>query len=281
VVLRDPAEFGSLAAAEAAGIPSAEVAIGVSALMDWGRTHLEAPLGELDELVGLPEGHLLRASAETPVLTMVPECMEQGARPDRRVVRYRHGSEPGPGRLPAPWGDPEAPLVYVTFGTVAGALGHLTEVFGAALSSLSDLPVRVLLTTGYAADPVLEDVPANAHVERFWPQEDLMPLAAAVVGHGGFGTTMSALAGGVPQVVVPLFTTDQRLNAEAVAALGVGTCLPGGPAAVADLAPAVAALLAEPEYRRRAADVAAEVGALPTAAEVVDEVVLLAASGAG
>jgi UDP:flavonoid glycosyltransferase YjiC (YdhE family) len=145
---------------------------------------------------------------------------------------------------------------------------------------LSDLPVRVLLTTGYAGDVVLEDVPANAHVERFWPQEEVMPLAAAVVGHGGFGTTMSALAAGVPQVVLPLFTTDQQLNAEAVAALGAGTCVAGGPAAVAHLGRAVAALLAEPGYRRSAADVAAEVRSLPSAAEVVDEVARLAAGGA-
>jgi UDP:flavonoid glycosyltransferase YjiC (YdhE family) len=272
VVLRDPAELGSLAAAEAAGVPNAEVAIGVAALMDWGRTHLAAPLAELDERVGLPHGHLLRASVTAPVFSMVPECMERTTRPTRRAVRYRTGPGRGPGHLPAPWGDPEAPLVYVTFGTVAAGLGHLRDLFATALGALADLPVRVLLTTGHAGGVVLEDVPVNAHVEKFWPQDDVMPLAAAVVGHGGFGTTMSALSAGVPQVVVPLFTTDQRLNAEAVADLGAGVCLPGGPQSLADLGAAVESLLASPEIRGRAGEVAAEVAALPTAAEVVDEI---------
>ena len=50
-----------------------------------------------------------------------------------------------------------------------------------------------------------------------------MPHAAAVVGHGGFGTTMMALAAGVPQVVVPLFAFDQTINAERVAASAPGS----------------------------------------------------------
>ena len=49
------------------------------------------------------------------------------------------------------------------------------------------------------------------------------------VGHGGFGTTMLALAAGVPQVIVPLFASDQHVNARHVAATGAGVCLDGGP----------------------------------------------------
>ena len=55
-----------------------------------------------------------------------------------------------------------------------------------------------------------------------------MPAAAAVIGHGGFGTTMTALAAGVPQVVMPLFAFGQKSNAEHVAAVKVGIELPGG-----------------------------------------------------
>ena len=43
-----------------------------------------------------------------------------------------------------------------------------------------------------------------------------------MIGHGGFGTTMAALAAGVPQVVVPLFAIDQFVNAEQVAAVHAG-----------------------------------------------------------
>lgn len=107
------------------------------------------------------------------------------------------------------------------------------------LHALSALPVRVLMTIGAGGEVAPADVPGNAHVEQFWPQDDVMPLAAAVVGHGGFGTTLSALSAGVPQVVVPLFSSDQHLNAEAISALGAGVTIHGGPQAAPDMAAAV------------------------------------------
>jgi UDP:flavonoid glycosyltransferase YjiC (YdhE family) len=46
------------------------------------------------------------------------------------------------------------------------------------------------MTTGHGLDPAdLEPIPSNSHVEQWWPQESVMSEAAAVVGHGGFGTT--------------------------------------------------------------------------------------------
>ena len=50
----------------------------------------------------------------------------------------------------------------------------------------------------------------------------MLAQAAAMLGHGGFGTTMGALAAGVPQVVAPLFTFDQIVNGDHVAAVGAG-----------------------------------------------------------
>ena len=54
IVLRDPCEFGSLAAAERASVPHAEVAIGIGTLQLWASDFLVEPLRELDEIVGLP-----------------------------------------------------------------------------------------------------------------------------------------------------------------------------------------------------------------------------------
>lgn len=280
VVLREPAEFASLAAAEAAGVPHVEVSVGLEEVMLWARDHLVEPLAELDALAGLAEGRLMAAMTTAPACTTVPASLDNagpgsrgGRVVDRPITRYRVATAPHGGRLPAAWGEADHPLVYVTFGTVAAGLGHLAEVFGTALAVLADLPVRVLLTTGHAGGPVpARPWPANAHVEKFWPQDDVMPLAAAVVGHGGFGTTMSALSAGVPQVLVPLFTTDQELNAARVAAVGAGIRLGGGPAAVSDLAGAVTRVLADGGIRRRAQEVAAEMAALPDVSAVVGEI---------
>ena len=90
-----------------------------------------------------------------------------------------------------------------------------------------------------------------------------------VVGHGGFGTTMTALAAGVPQVILPLFSLDQRINAASVAARGAGLNVDGGPSAVAALPAAVNLLLDDTSYRDAAHAVAAEMAALPPVAEAV------------
>ena len=279
VVLRDPAEFASLAAAEAAGIAHIEVAIAVAALMEWGLVHLTDPLAELEEVAGLTHGTLLQAAAVSPVFTLVPEAMDRAvgpsagtAPPVREVVRFRATRETGPGRLPGSWGDPQAPLVYVTFGTVAGGLEHLREVFTSTLRTLSALPVRVLLTTGASAEVALADVPGNARVEQFWPQDEIMPLAAAVVSHGGFGTTLSALSAGLPQVVMPLFSTDQYLNAEAVSAMGAGVTIHGRPEATSAVAAAVLRVLSESSFSIRSGEIAEQIAELPEAADVVDQI---------
>ena len=78
------------------------------------------------------------------------------------------------------------------------------------------------MTVGEAADPAeLGPLPANVRVERWIPQADVFTEADAMVGHGGFGTTLGALLAGVPQAVVPLFA-DQHHNARRIAALGAG-----------------------------------------------------------
>lgn len=96
------------------------------------------------------------------------------------------------------------------------------------------MPVRILMTTGRGVDPAsLTPIPPNAHVEHWWPQADALSHTSAVIGHGGFGTTMMTLVAGVPQIIVPLFALDQTINAERVAKIGAGLHLVGGPDAVA------------------------------------------------
>jgi UDP:flavonoid glycosyltransferase YjiC (YdhE family) len=80
---------------------------------------------------------------------------------------------------------------------------------------------------------------------------------------------MAALAAGVPQVILPLFSLDQHINAAAVAARGAGLNVGGGPPAVAGLAEAVAAVLGGTSYREAAREVAAEMAALPRLTEAV------------
>jgi len=226
------------------------------------------PLAELDLLAGLAPGTLSAAWAASPVLTSVPaELDDRDAAATGPVHRFRsedvHPPEQ-PAAVPPPWGDPDHPLVYVTFGSVAGGLPPFAGLFPAVLASLAGEPVRVLMTTGHGVDPAaLGPVPPNVHVERWGPQDAILPAAGAVVGHGGFGTTMAALGAGLPQVVMPLFASDQFVNAERVAATGAGVCLDGALAAVPALAGAVREVLEVPRYREAAQRIAAAMAALP------------------
>jgi MGT family glycosyltransferase len=204
-------------------------------------------------------------------LSCIPaEVDGRGEAEGGRVQRYRDDSlTAGQGSPPPPWGNQDHPLVYVTFGSVAAGLPPLAGVYRSVLDALGDAPIRVLMTTGSGIEPAsLEPWPANARVEKWWPQAGVMPYADVIVSHGGFGTTMTALAGGVPQVLMPLFAFDQFVNAERVAAMGAGVFLDGGPD-VTLLAPTLAEVLGDPAYEEKARGVAATMAELPDLASSV------------
>jgi UDP:flavonoid glycosyltransferase YjiC (YdhE family) len=275
LVLREPCEFGSLVAAAAAGVPQVEVAIGMTETTDRMRPLLARPLAELEAMAGLPAGAAAEAMSSAQVISSVPPMLDVvrdlGAGPAEAVHRFRDPTLTAASTsLPEAWGDPRHPLVYVTFGSVAAGLPSFAGIYPDVVASFAGHPVRVLLTTGSGVDPAdLGALPGNLRVERWWPQPEVMPHCAAMVGHGGFGTTMAALSAGVPQVVVPLFAFDQRVNAAHVAAAGAGVDLDGGPACVPGVAEAVARLMQESSYRQAAGSVASEMAALPPVSEAV------------
>lgn len=275
VLLREPAEFGSAAAARSAGVAQATMAIGVSAMHRYLARLVAAPLSELDSMAGLPEGSSVEAIRLAPTFTCVPSMLDGteeasviGTGP---IHRFRDESMVSDiAALPGEWGSAAHPLVYISFGTVTAGLGGAHTVYTDVLSAFADQPMRILLTTGPGFDPAtLGRAPANAHVERWWPQRDVLPSAAAVVSHGGFGTTMAALAAGVPQAIVPLFAMDQHINAEQIAALGAGVHLAGGLAAVPELPDAVLNLLNGDSHRKSAQMVADEMAHLPPVSDMV------------
>jgi UDP:flavonoid glycosyltransferase YjiC (YdhE family) len=262
LVLRELNEYASAIAAERAALPQARVAISLAGLEEEARTHATAALAEARAAEP--------AIARSPMLTLVPPSLEHPTLPTPADVRrFRERPSAERATLPDWWPGDERPLVYVTFGSVAPTLGFFAALLRALVATLGTLDARVLLTLGEEADPaVLESVPPNVHVERWVPQADVLPVAAAVVCHGGFGSTLGALCAGVPLVVLPLFA-DQPLNASRVAALGAGVALEGGPAALAALPDAVQTVLGDPGYTASAGRVAAEARALPPVEEAV------------
>jgi UDP:flavonoid glycosyltransferase YjiC (YdhE family) len=258
VVVRESCEFASAVAAEARGIPVARVGIFQLALEALTLRVAAPAVDALRGWAGLepdPAGERLAAS---PYLTLTPASFELPVAPEpRHTLRFHAGAPP----LRAVRAAGEAPLVYLSLGSVAATIGFFPGLYRALIDALAELPIRLLVTVGEVADPAaLGPLPANVRAERWIPQAEVLPQADAVVGHGGFGTTLGTLLAGVPQVVVPLFA-DQPHNARRVAALGAG--LAADAQDPAGVRAAVARLLAEPVFRAAARRVALESQGLP------------------
>lgn len=279
LVVREPCEFGSLVAAESASIPHLQVAIMTGRIGPGILGVVRESLAELSTMAGLLPERAAEILLQADSLTSVPAALDSGdfvlsesdtearATDRGRMWRFRTDTTAKP-RLPAPWGDPAEPLIYVTYGSVTARQPEFAPIYDATLRALADLPIRVLMTTGRGFDlGELEPIPPNTHVEQWWPQEAVMGAAAALVGHGGFGTTMAALAAGIPQVVVPLFAFDQSVHARRVAEVNAGIQLAGGVTAVTDLPAALRRILDEPAFAAGARTMAAEISALPAIAE--------------
>ena len=114
------------------------------------------------------------------------------------------------------------PLVYVSFGSEAPRSRLFPDLYREVIHALAALPIRLLVTIGDHRDPAeLGPLPASVRVERWVSQAEVMPHAAAMVGHGGSGSTLMALAAGVPLALIPLFV-DGPENAAGVAKIGAG-----------------------------------------------------------
>ena len=88
------------------------------------------------------------------------------------------------------------------------------------------------------------------------------------VSHGGAGTVLGAAAHGVPQVLYPI-AADQWENADAVSRAGAGVVCELEHRNATALAEAFQRALLEPELRAAAGVVAAEIAAMPIAADHV------------
>jgi UDP:flavonoid glycosyltransferase YjiC (YdhE family) len=131
------------------------------------------------------------------------------------------------------------------------------------LEALADEPVSVLVTVGENRDPATVDTPAaNIRIERFVPQSAVMPRADLVICHGGFNTTVIALAHGVPVIALPV-VRDNADTAFRVRACGAGLELDRRTATSRSVGAAVRVVLGDALYRANAQRLAREIAAMP------------------
>jgi len=144
-----------------------------------------------------------------------------------------------------------APMVF-THGT---GNRQASAYFAAAVDATVQLHRRAVFLTPHA-----EQVPTGLPPAILWqdyvPLRSLLPHAAALMHHGGIGTTAEALRAGTPQLIIPL-AHDQFDNAERVRALGVGARLDATRVTARRLEAALQGLFDMPGLEARCSQVAA------------------------
>lgn len=208
--------------------------------------------------------------------------------PLEALWRQRHphllGYSPAVLPPPADWGDwaqvtgfwlLDSPAGYQPPAAVARFLeaGPPPVVIGLGSTPIPDAPARTeqclealqragqrgLFITGWSglgAGPLPDWACAVDAIPHDW----LYPRAAAVVHHGGAGTTAAALRAGRPAVIVPSMW-DQPFWARRVARLGAGLALPLAHLNAENLAAAIRRVAGDPRLRRRADELGRQVRA--------------------
>ena len=188
--------------------------------------------------------------SDLAIVTTAPEFdeIDQPRVPASRTVQV------GPivsGR--APLGQHEAD-VLLSFSTISYPRQDLA--MQATLDALATLPIKVVATITPSLDVNVLRIPANVKAVGYVPHAQLLPRVRLLVGHGGHGTTMAALAHGVPVLILAMSRhADQPLVGEAVQRARVGKLLHRD-ASVEVIRHAIWELLNAKDYGERARELA-------------------------
>jgi UDP:flavonoid glycosyltransferase YjiC (YdhE family) len=163
----------------------------------------------------------------------------------------------------------DRPLVLLTMGTVFND----ATVLATALDGLAQLDVNVVLTTGPSDNAHRISVdPARVRIEQFAPLGLVLGHCDLVVAHGGAGTTIAALAHGIPLVMIPQ-GADQFINTARVASAGAGLPVSPSRRTAETIRDAAALVLRKRSYASNAKWIAAQIAIMPSAAHVASQLV--------
>jgi sterol 3beta-glucosyltransferase len=167
-----------------------------------------------------------------------------------------------------------APPVYIGFGSMGSR--NPIETADLVLAALERTGKRGILVSGWGGLSQAH-LPDTVHMVESVPHSWLFPRVAAVVHHGGAGTTAAGLRAGVRSIVIPFFG-DQLFWGQRVEKLGVGTApIPRKKLTVENLAQAIDRAVTDPWMRQRADDLGAKIKAedgIANAMRVIESIVL-------
>ena len=157
--------------------------------------------------------------------------------------------------------------IHITFGTV-GFCNNAPDLLSRIIDGLADEPITIVLTTGEGTQFEAAGKYQNLRLRPYLPHKALLPRCAAVICHGGAGTTIAALIHGIPLLLIPRGGASQHRNAFQCARFGAAIC--ADEATITPLAAkqAVRKLLRDPKYRFASRLLEAEIHAMPDMKDV-------------
>ncbi len=147
--------------------------------------------------------------------------------------------------LPIGFADGRRPILYFSLGSLGSADVALMR---RVIDALAGEPYDVIVSKGPRASEI--ELADNMWGAEFLPQTRLLPLADAVITHGGNNTVTESMHFGKPMLVMPLFW-DQYDNAQRVHERGYGTRVATYEVSADDLRREVARLLGDDALRAR------------------------------
>jgi UDP:flavonoid glycosyltransferase YjiC (YdhE family) len=142
------------------------------------------------------------------------------------------------------------PPVYVGFGSMTGE--DPEQMARLVVEGILQAGQRAVLLSGWGGMAQM-DLPENIHMLEAAPHDWLFPRMAAVVHHGGAGTTAAGLRAGVPSIIVPFFG-DQPFWGRRVKEMGVGPeAIPRKKLTAQGLAQALHTAVTDSSIRQKAA----------------------------
>lgn len=263
VVVHDAIEFAGPLAAQVLGVPS--IAVG------WG-TWLQPGVLSLvhDELRSFYDRYDIDPATVRPSVRVdvCPRPLREEPSPpvlDARFEPY-NGSTPTPRHLLAP---PERRRICVTLGGSVGSNERMrTAVLQPILRGLAEIDAEVVVALGDVETDELGPLPGNVAVERWLPLNQVLPTCDLIVHHAGSGTSMTAAAYGVPQLVFPHVADQFRFAAKLC---GLGAARRPDEAAITPegVRDAALELLEDGTARAAAAQLAKEMSAAASLSELV------------
>ncbi|NJN06963.1 MAG: glycosyltransferase family 1 protein [Richelia sp. RM2_1_2] len=164
-----------------------------------------------------------------------------------------------------------SPPVYIGFGSMRSR--NPEETADIVLQAIALTGQRAILQSGWGGLSK-SDLPNTVFMVDSIPHSWLFPRMAAIVHHGGAGTTAAALRAGVPSILIPFFG-DQPFWGQRVAELGVGPKpIPRKQLTVQKLAFSIHTAMTDGLMRQRAADLGAKIQAedgIANAVAIIEE----------